>query len=95
MQDVGHGEGLGHFAGLQAGAGIDQRVAAFGADVFEVVARQIAFAAQVVEEDLLVAGLELGVERALAHLLGQHLGGVAAHVGGDPDLADRLAGQGT
>ncbi len=95
LQDVGHGIGLGPRprAGIHARTGVDGRLAAFRADVLEVLAGQHALGAQVVEEQLLVAGAEFGVQRALAHLLGQQLVGVAAHVGGHLHLLDRLAGQ--
>ncbi len=63
--------------------GIYVVTSAVRAQIPEVLRGQIALAAQIGEEQLLVPLAELLIQRALLHALGQHLGGVAPDVRSD------------
>jgi hypothetical protein len=95
LQDVAKLVGGGFLARSRtdARAGVDLVAAAVRADVGHVVGREIAFTAQVREEQLLVARTKGLVERTLLDTLGQHLGRLAADVRGDLLLANRLGGE--
>ena len=96
LQQVGKTQRVARHAGarIDAGARVDLEAAAVGAAVAQVLLCQIALVDQVVDQQLLVGGIDLLVHGAALQALGQQFVDVAAHVGLDFELAQPLAAQG-